>query len=124
MLDHDDIVIWAKEFPDRAGRTQSLLDVEIGRWLVEHVTTRFQLGLIPERVEETYTSAFCTQESAMAKRWSSPPERRLTSRSLTCSSSTTELAVCTDSVWLLHTQHSHDVFHISHFRPSLDIMPD
>lgn len=38
MLDNDDIVIRAEQLTDRAGGGQTLLDIEVRRRLVKHVT--------------------------------------------------------------------------------------
>lgn len=37
VLDYDDVVIWAQKFTNRTGRAQTLLNIQIGRRLVEHV---------------------------------------------------------------------------------------
>lgn len=60
VLDNDDIVIVADKRTDHLGRAQTLLDIEIRRWLVKHV----DVGLLDANRANGKTLKFTTREQS------------------------------------------------------------
>lgn len=38
VLNYNDVVVWSEKFSDNTSRAKTLLDIQVGRWLVEHVS--------------------------------------------------------------------------------------
>ena len=75
VLDGNDVAIWGQKLANDLSGLQSLLDIEIRRRFVEHVAVILvRAPVLGREITWTYTSAFCTQDIAMANRCSSPPD--------------------------------------------------
>ncbi len=68
MLHDNDIVVRSQEIADCSGGAETLLNIEVGGRLVEHIAENILVTKKKAVFAKAYTSACCTQTIAIANR--------------------------------------------------------